>query len=215
MTVYNVNRTICPQGEITDKVAAYMRMFGLSAQQVRQVRRSYSCEVEINRGDIVFISGPSGCGKSVILKELERSVPVPERVNLDEITLPGDRAVIDCFEGDLLGALKLLSIAGLTDVICIVNEPAHLSEGQQWRFRLAMALASGRGFVFADEFCCGLDRVTACVIAYNIHKFAKRTGVTFVAAASRDDLLADLEPDVLVLQELSGATRVIYKSKPR
>jgi ABC-type ATPase with predicted acetyltransferase domain len=78
-----------------------------------------------------------------------------------------------------------------------------------------MALASGRKFVFADEFCSNLDRITAAVIACNIHKFAKRTGVTFILATSHDDILLDLEPDVLIVKQLSGPAEVIYKKKRR
>jgi ABC-type ATPase with predicted acetyltransferase domain len=49
------------------------------------------------------------------------------------------------------------------------------------------------------------------VISYNIQKYAKRTGVTFILASSHEDVLLDLAPDVLVVKELSGATRVVYR----
>jgi len=103
------------------------------------------------------------------------------------------------------------SYAGLSDVFCMLNQPVLLSDGQKWRFRLACGLASGRKFIFADEYCCELDRITASVISYNIHKFARRTGVSFILASSHQDVLADLQPDVLVMKELSGPTNVIYK----
>ena len=119
--------------------------------------------------------------------------------------------MVDCIDGDFIEALRLLSVAGLNDVFCVLNEPANLSDGQKWRFRLATALSSGKRFVFADEFCGNLDRITAAVIAYNVHKFARRNGVTFILAASHDDILADLQPDVLVVKELSGPAEVIYK----
>ena len=51
------------------------------------------------------------------------------------------------------------------------------------------------------------------MISYNIHKFAKRTGTTFILASSHDDILLDLAPDVLVVKELSAKTQVIYKKK--
>ncbi|MFB0553503.1 MAG: hypothetical protein ACETWQ_09335, partial [Phycisphaerae bacterium] len=89
--------------------------------------------------------------------------------------------------------------------------PCNLSEGQKYRFRLAMALAARKKFIFADEFCSELDRITAAVISCNVHKFAKRTGTIFILASSHDDILLDLSPDVLVVKELSGPTEVIYK----
>jgi ABC-type ATPase with predicted acetyltransferase domain len=44
-----------------------------------------------------------------------------------------------------------------------------------------------------------------------VRKFAQKHGITFILASSHDDLLPDLQPDVLILKELSGGTRVIYR----
>ncbi len=218
MPKYCVSRTVRWQGQITDKAAAVMRMFGLTADRLAESAAAdlaHNCQLEINDGDIVYITGPSGAGKSVLLRELEKSVPASDKVNLAGIKLPSDRTLIDCIDGDLLASLKTLSIAGLNDVFCVLNQPSNLSDGQKYRFRLAMALATGKKFVLADEFCSNLDRITAAVISYNVHKFAKRTGVTFILASSHDDILLDLAPDVLVIKELSGETEVIYKRTPR
>lgn len=213
MPTYSVSRNFAWQGQITEKVAAAMRMFGLTVERLGDRGISHICTVEINAGDIVYITGPSGSGKSVLLGELEKSVPASKKVNLSEIKLPADKCVIDCLEGDLLKCLKLLSIAGLNDVFCILNQPANLSDGEKYRFRIAMALAGGKRFVFADEFCSELDRITAAAIAYNIQKFAKRAGVIFILASSHEDTLVDLSPDVLVVKQLSGLTEVIYKER--
>ena len=213
MPTYSVSRNFAWQGQITEKVAAAMRMFGLTVERLSDRGISHICTVEINAGDIVYITGPSGSGKSVLLGELEKSVPASEKVNLSEIKLPADKCVIDCLEGDLLKCLKLLSIAGLNDIFCVLNQPANLSDGEKYRFRIAMALAAGKRFVFADEFCSELDRITAAAIAYNIQKFAKRAGVIFILASSHEDTLVDLSPDVLVVKQLSGLTEVIYKER--
>ena len=186
-------------------------MFGLTVERLTERRVSHNCTVQINAGDIVYITGPSGAGKSVLLRELEKSVPASDKVNLSEIKLPTNKTVIDCIEGDFLKGLKLLSTAGLNDIFTVLNQPANLSDGQKYRFRLAMALGSGAKFVFADEFCSELDRITAAVVAYNTHKFSKRAKTTFILAGSHEDILLDLAPDVLIVKELSGPTQVIYK----
>ncbi|HDZ69382.1 MAG TPA: ATP-binding cassette domain-containing protein [Phycisphaerales bacterium] len=212
MKEYSISKTFPRRTHITDKVAAVCRMFGLTVEQLSEKAATHNCRLKINDGDIVYITGPSGAGKSVLLGELEKAVPVADKVNLTEIKLPDDKTVIDCIDADLLTSLKLLSTCGLNDCVCILNQPANLSDGQKWRFRLAMALGSGAKFVFADEFCSNLDRITAAVISYNIAKFAKRTGVTFILASSHEDILLDLAADVLVVKELAGPTQVIYKN---
>jgi ABC-type ATPase with predicted acetyltransferase domain len=213
MPTYSVSRTFPWKGRITEKVATVMRMFGLTTERLTDQAVTHHCTIDIRPGDVVCITGPSGSGKSVILRELEKRIPASDRINIDRIDLPPNKALIDCVSGDFLAGLRMLSKAGLNDVFCVLNQPAHLSDGQKYRFRLAMALASGRRFVFADEFCSNLDRITAAVIACNIHKFAKQAGVTLILATSCDDILLDLEPDVLIVKQLSGPAEVTYKQK--
>jgi ABC-type ATPase with predicted acetyltransferase domain len=211
MARYTISKSFKREGEISKRSSAVMRMFGLTKDRLSECGCNINCQLEINDGDIVYITGPSGAGKSVLLKELEKAIPATERVNLNKIMLPADKAVIDCIDGDFVDGLKTLSIAGLNDAFCVLNQPTNLSDGQKYRFRLAVALSSGAKYIIADEYCSELDRITAAVISYNISKFAKRTGVTFILASSHDDVLLDLSPDVLVVKELSGATEVIYK----
>ena len=213
MPTYNISRTFTRQNTSSERSTAVMRMFGLTADRLTERAVTHNCRLEINDGDIVYITGPSGAGKSVLLKELEKAIPASDRINLNNVKLPEDKTLIDCIAGDLIQALKLLSTAGLNDVFCILNQPANLSDGQKYRFRLACVLSTGKKFIFADEFCSNLDRITAAVIAYNIQRYAKRTGVTFIIASSHEDLLVDLAPDVIVAKELSGPTEIIYKQR--
>ena len=213
MATYSISKSFHWPVKLTDKVVQVCRMFGLTADRLTQRCIINNCRLEINDGDIVYITGPSGAGKSVLLKELEKAIPASDRVNLARIRLTRDKTLIDCIDADLLTSLRMLSDAGLNDVFCILNQPANLSEGQKYRFRLAMAMAAKKKFILADEFCSELDRITAAVISFNIHKFAKRTGTTFILASSHDDILLDLAPDVLVVKELSAKTQVIYKKK--
>jgi ABC-type ATPase with predicted acetyltransferase domain len=215
MATYSISKTFKWRGTVTGKVASVCRMFGLTLGRLTEQRFTHACRLEIDAGDIVYLTGPSGAGKSVLLAELQKAVPAGDRINLAEIPLPADRTLIDCIEAGLAESLRFLSVAGLNDCFCILNQPDNLSAGQQYRFRLAMALAAGKKLVFADEFCSELDSVTAAVISYRLQKFAKRTGTTFILASSRDDILLDLSPDVLVVKQLSGPAEVIYKHKRR
>jgi ABC-type ATPase with predicted acetyltransferase domain len=188
-------------------------MFGLTTDRLDREALVHECRVDIRPGDIVYITGPSGAGKSVLLRELEQCVPSSEAVNLARIDLPEDRTVIDCFESDVVASLQTLSVVGLSDVFSVLNRPCHLSDGQKYRFRMARVLAAGKPFVFADEFCSELDGITAATVAFNIHKFVKRARTTLILASSRDDILVDLAPDVLVVKDFCGPAEVIYRTR--
>jgi hypothetical protein len=213
MTTYSIAKRFPWQGPLTAKAVAVCRMFGLTIDRLTDRAAVHTCRVEIRPGDIVYITGPSGAGKSVLLRELEHCVPETQVVNLARIDLPDDRPVVDCFEGDIVTNLRLLSVVGLSDAFAALNRPGRLSAGQQYRFRLARALAAGKPFVFADEFCSELDRITAATVAFNVHRLAKRTQTTLVLASSHDDILLDLAPDVLIVKDFAGPAEVIYKTR--
>lgn len=213
MTTYSVAKRFPWQGPLTAQAVAVCRMFGLTIDRLTDRTATHTCRVEIRPGDIVYLTGPSGAGKSVLLHELEQCVPEDETVNLAHVELPDDRLVIDCFASDLVTNLRLLSAVGLSDVFALLNRPASLSAGQQYRFRLARALATGKPFVFADEFCSELDRITAATVAFNVHRLSKHTQTTLVLASSHDDILLDLAPDVLIVKDFTGPAQVIYRER--
>ena len=215
MATSSVSKTFSWEGIISEDSAAVMRMFGLTVERLTEREVRHNCTIEINAGDIVYITGPSGAGKSVLLREIYSQTPESQRVRLDAIELEDDRSVVDCIDGSFFESLKALSKAGLNDVFTVLQTPSKLSEGQKYRYRLAKAIASGAKTIFADEFCSNLDRITAAVIAYNIHKLAKRFGRRFVLASSHDDLLGDLAADVLVIKHLTGKTEVVYRNGKR
>jgi ABC-type ATPase with predicted acetyltransferase domain len=247
MLKFDIARQFEGDLNITQRVSTVMQMFGVNKDRLSQINRLHKCEVEVQDGSIVYITGPSGAGKSVLLREIQNQIPPDERIAIDEIKLPTDKAVIDCIglaakvaekkynkksisavsacsavSLTTIEAMRLLGYAGLSDVFYMLTAPANLSEGQKYRFRLACCLASclgstpsrdgsGKKIIFADEFCSNLDRITAGVIAYNVRRFAKRAGVTFFLASSHEDILADLQPDVLVVKHFTGAAEVNYK----
>jgi len=212
MAILEVSKSFPWAGPLTDKAVQVCRMFGLTLERLTSRAPVHCCRVEFRPGDIVYITGPSGSGKSVLLRELERCVPAGQAINLAGIELPDDRTAVDCFEGDLVTNLRVLSLVGLSDVFSLLNRPGHFSDGQKYRFRLAQALVAGRPFVFADEFCSELDRITAATVAFNVHRFARRTRTTLVLASSHDDILIDLAPDVLIIKDFSGPAEVIYQT---
>ena len=211
MTTYNVSKSFQWQGRITDRVASVMEMFGLSFDRLKNNGICHKCQINLRPGDICFITGPSGAGKTVLLREIFAQSDSNESLMLESIPLENDMTLIDCVEGDCMEALKSLSRAGLNDVFCVLNQPANLSDGQKWRYRMARAIASDKKLIFSDEFCSNLDRITAAVIAWNIHKYARTSDKIFILATSHEDLLCDLRPDVVVIKHLAGQAEVIYR----
>jgi ABC-type ATPase with predicted acetyltransferase domain len=212
MTRISVEKKFEVNPQKSERVTTVMRMFGVGIDRLKSQRTTHACTVDVNDGDIVYITGPSGAGKSVLLREMQAAVPNDDKIVIEQIALPADKSAIDCVGGTgTIDALSILSYAGLSDVFCMLNTPANLSEGQKYRFRLACALTSGKKFIFADEFCGNLDRITAGVIAYNVRRFAKHNNVTFFLASAHEDILADLQPDVLVVKHFAGEAEVSYK----
>jgi len=60
MTKYNVSRSLKWQGKITEKVSSVCRMFGLTIDRLAERCLTHDCQLEIEAGDIVYLTGPSG-----------------------------------------------------------------------------------------------------------------------------------------------------------
>ena len=215
MQTYHISKSFSYRPTLTEKVRSVMRMFGLDVQRLGQGGRRHECTLKLAAGDICYITGASGAGKSVLLGELYEQMPPDQRLWLGDIPIESDKSLVDCIEGDFFSALRVLSRAGLSDAFSVLNEPAMLSAGQKYRYRLARALAADKRMIFADEFCSTLDRIAAAVISHNIRKIATETGRTFVLASSHDDLLCDLQPDVIVIKHFAGDDEIIYRKRGR
>ncbi|HEY1628301.1 MAG TPA: hypothetical protein VGF52_00495 [Tepidisphaeraceae bacterium] len=150
-------------------------------------------------GQIILITGPSGAGKSSLLRILRKKSD--DCLDLPRLRLP-DRPLVDCFgQVPLEQVLVILSRVGLAEAWSYLRTPSELSDGQRWRFRLAMALCKARNrsnpILIADEFCALLDRVTAAVVARSLRRAISIDGnLRAILATSHDDLLGALQPDL-------------------
>jgi uncharacterized protein len=187
-------------------------LFGLAAEEPPLVVAE-NVTLDIRPGDVVLFTGPSGSGKSSILRAVGRELGALDAMTLELPDLP----LADALPGPLESRLDLLAACGLSEARLLLRRPTELSDGQRYRFRLALALrqvstpvahAPGSPWIVTDEFCAMLDRTLAKVVAFNLRKLCTRSGVGALLATTHDDLLDDLQPDLRVRCLGEGAVEI-------
>jgi uncharacterized protein len=198
MTTYKISRKFTTSVERTPRVLEVAEAFGLGLSDKEFVVYD-DLDIEVRRGDVVYITGQSGSGKSLLLRDLAEKMREEGLVvsDLSRIELE-EKPVVELLGNSTSEALELLSRAGISDAWIYIRKPSELSDGQRYRLKLAMVLASGADVWVADEFGAVLDRVTAQVVAFNMAKVARKEGKTFIVATTHDDMVETLAPDVFV-----------------
>ena len=176
--------------------------------------------LSLRPGTITLITGPSGAGKSTLFRATRAAHP--QRRWIDLATLPApDAPVVDCFgELPLRDALELLARVGLGEAWTYLRTPAELSEGQRWRFRLALALhqvssaaarhPADRPIIACDEFAAVLDRVTAMIVAHRLRRAIDALPhAAAVVATSHEDVEPALAAEVVVRCDFGRVEREI------
>lgn len=198
------------------RTSQVLDLFGVDFEQGRHVVAE-KIELPIRSGDVVLFTGPSGSGKSSLLRAAAEKladngcrIVWPDRLDLPE------QSLVDALPVPLHDALDLLAACGLSEARLLLRTPAELSDGQRYRFRLALGLAQGRDaserlpvFLAADEFTAALDRTLAQVVAFNLRRLADRRGIGLLLATTHEDVLEDLAPDLHVRCDLDGHIAVV------
>lgn len=198
MSRYVIDRRFSSSVERTPRVLEIAEGFGLGLSDKEFVIYDH-LPIEIERGDVVYITGQSGSGKSLLLRDLAAAMRQEglKVVDLNEIELD-DKPVIEQVGATTVEAADYLAKAGISDAWIYIRKPKELSDGQRYRLKLAKVLAADADVWIADEFGAVLDRVTAKVIAFNVQKVARATGKTLLVATTHTDLKEELGPDLTI-----------------
>ncbi len=198
MTKYLIDVRFSSSVERTPRVLEVAEGFGLGLTAKEFVVFD-NLELEVNQGDVVFVTGQSGSGKSVVLRELSRQMTGQGLViaDLNKIDLP-EKPVIEIVGKTITQAADLLSKAGISDAWIYIRKPSELSDGQRYRLKLAMLMDMPADVWIADEFGAVLDRVTAKCVAFNVQKVARAMGKTLIVATTHTDLKNELGPSLTI-----------------
>lgn len=209
--IYTIDKRFHTEVERSDRVLEIAEAFGLGLDDKEFVVFDNQ-PLEIEQGDVVYITGQSGSGKSTVLRELATQMAVLGVADIDKVELK-NVPLIDQIGVSTAEALNLLSIAGLNDAYLFIRKPQELSDGQRYRFRLAKVIESGAKVWVADEFLAVLDRTTAKVIAYNLQKVARKLGATLIVATTHTDMVDDLAPNLYINKRYREKIEIVRASE--
>src|SRR5262245_53612414 len=108
-------------------------LFGLSTHEAPHVVAE-NLALDIRPHDVVAFSGPSGSGKSSLLREVGRHL---NAVDATALAVP----LVDALPGPVASRLGVLAACGLYEARLLLRTPAELSDGQRYRFRIALAVS--------------------------------------------------------------------------
>ncbi|WP_243031773.1 GNAT family N-acetyltransferase [Thermus altitudinis] len=214
--------------DLSPEVQETLAAFGVKARVLeRAILREV--DLEVPPGSVVAIAGASGAGKTTLLRLLlgeppdggEMEVPQGRRVAYIpgewEVDL-GQEPILERLYrqlGDVGAAIEVLNRVGLSDAVLYRARPKELSTGQRERYRLALLVAQRPDLLLIDEFAAHLDVPTARRVALGLGKLVRQAGITLMVATHRQEVIASLDPDLLVFVGYGGLMAIPRKDPRR
>ncbi|WP_339383587.1 GNAT family N-acetyltransferase [Oculatella sp. LEGE 06141] len=192
----------------TQQSHAIHQAFSISPDDISH-KIIHNLSLTIEPGEVVLVTGSSGSGKTTFLDLLlnKEKIGLSGSIELPDNYRPGSfsairsqRALIEVLSRqDIRSTLHLMGLVGLSDAFVYLKRFEELSNGQQYRAKLAQLIASNYNVWIADEFCSTLDLVTANVVANRLQQIARQLKVVLIVASSQPESFAQaLRPDKII-----------------
>jgi len=178
----------------------------------------------IDPGDVILVTGASGSGKSTLIRFLvEKLEDLKKNMNIEgeikgvdpnEVAKLGakwneDLPLIDQVGDSAQAGIELLNSVGLAEAHLYLKRPCQISDGQLYRFAVALLCDSKKSVWVADEFTSTLDPLTAAIVAKGLRKCAWEYGATLVLAAPHVEHFVDsLLPNKLIWLRWGGTANI-------
>lgn len=203
--------------EIRDVLLA----FGVDRRRVQKyVLRD--ANLRVNPREVVAVIGASGAGKTTLIRIIagldepdEGSVIIPDDAAIGTL-IPwesepefGEETLLEHMykkTGDLVAAIEVMNMSGLSDAVFYRARFDQLSTGQKERAKIASVLAEGPNVLIIDEFAAHLDSLTARKVARKITQIARKFGITVILVVHRPDILDVIQPDRIVYVGYGGVS---------
>lgn len=186
----------------SSRMAAVCGEFGLLGGDGRRVI-CRDLGVRVGTGLVTVLVGPSGAGKSSVLRSIAEQCPGSRWVGADSVRR--EASLIDAVlpGRGVREAMEVLTACGLGEPRIWLQRVNELSEGERFRASLAVAIGRAMGarepvVILCDDFAGLLHERVARAVAMNVRRLATRRGLAIVLATTREELLPDLLPDVVI-----------------
>lgn len=203
------NKIILSSRVERDEYTDYIEQtFDLHVGDVCEVLVPNNLDVDALNDDwhIGVICGASGSGKSTMLRHIASKLG--KQCNLDEPTFDRDKTLIANFSMMTpKNATMLLSQIGLASVPTWIRPYHVLSNGEQYRARLAKKIAQSdeNDIIFVDEYTSVVDRNVAMSMSNALQKYIRKTRKRIILASCHYDIFDWLRPDWIYDMNKGGA----------
>lgn len=217
----------CSVDQTSSRVKQLSAMFDVPALTETKFEAHGEIDLDPQKRDwqIGLIVGPSGSGKTSLLNQIYPSWDFVQELEWTS------KAVIDDFAEHLSieEITSACSSVGFNTIPSWLRSFPLLSNGEQFRARMARLLCERPQFCVVDEFTSVVDRQVAKIVASCIQKYIRRKNAPlmkpytassespqrFIAASCHYDIIEWLQPDwIIQMPELQLTWRSLQRRPP-